>query len=207
MPFPLDAYAKRSIEQHFKKKGDFSWTEDFLLHVIDISGNKYDLHKAAIGLREVGTEKAVEPLRALLMYPNQDVKSVAIITIGHIAGANATPIFIEALENPAYREKNYALWAIADSGDERALPAVRRYLHKNKSRFKRVRQTPILHILDYVFRFINNAPDTKYVLEDIADVWFELPEREKKAIQGKYQELAAQFENSAKSQSLEPGPD
>jgi HEAT repeats len=194
MPFPLDAYTKRSIEHHFRKEGGFSWSEDFLLHVIDTSGSKYDLHKAAIGLREVGTEKAVERLRALLMYPNQDVKSVAILTIGHIAGAKATPIFIEALENPTYREKNYALWAIADSGDERALPAVRRYLHKNKSRCKRVRQTPILRILDYISRFLNTMPDARQMLDEISEVWFKLPERERKAIGRNYPELAAQFE-------------
>jgi HEAT repeat protein len=201
MPFPLSAYSKRFIEHHFGRKGDFSWSEDFLLRIIDTSGDKYDLHRAAIGLREVGTERAVEPLRALLLYPNQDVKSVAILTIGHIAGAKATPIFIEALENPAYREKRYALWAIADSGDERALPAVRRYLHKNKTRFKRVKQTPILHILDYVSKFLNALPEASKILDQIAEVWFELPERERKAIGRQYPELAAKFENTAKPPS------
>jgi hypothetical protein len=201
MPFPLNAYNKRSIEQHFGRKGNFSWSEDFLLHIIDTSGDRYDLHRAAIGLREVGTERAVEPLRALLLYPNQDVKAVAILTIAHVAGAKATPIFIEALENPAYREKHYALWAIADSGDERALPAVRCYLHKNRTRFKRVKQTPILRILDYVSRFLNALPEARNILDEIAEVWFELPARERKAIGREYPELAAKFGNTAKPPS------
>jgi hypothetical protein len=207
--FPLADHSRRSIEQHFRKKGDFSWTEEFLLDVIDTSGSKYDLQKAAIGLREVGTERALEPLRALLMYPNQDVKAVAILTIAHIAGAKATPIFVEALENPTYREKNYALWAIADAADERAIPAVLRYFHKNKNRLKsgRVRHTPILHILDYILRFLDTDPGARTMLGEAAEVWFGLPERDRKAISRKHPELAKQLEETARSQSPGITPD
>lgn len=209
MPFPLDNRGRQFIEQHFGKKGDFFWTEEFLLHVIDTSGSKYDLHKAAIGLREVGTERALEPLRALLMYPNQDVKTVAILTIAHIAGAKATPIFMDALENPAYRQKNYALWAIADSGDERAIPAVLRYLHKNKNRLKHghMKSTPILYVLDFTLRFLDTDPGARTVLGEVAEVWFGLPDRDRKAISRKHPELAKQLEETARSQSPGITPD
>lgn len=67
MPFPLNDHSKKSIEQHFQKKGDFVWSESFFPNILRTSGNKYDLRQAAIGLRAVGTEPAIEPLRAMLM--------------------------------------------------------------------------------------------------------------------------------------------
>jgi HEAT repeats len=203
MPFPLDNRGRQFIEQHFGKKGDFSWTEDFLLRVIDTSGSKYDLREAAIGLREVGIERALEPLRALLMYPNQDVQAIAILTIAHIAGARATPILVDTLENPAYRQKHYALWAIADAADERAIPAVLRYFHKNKNRLKhgRVKHTPILHVLDYILRFLDTGPSARTMLGEVAEIWFGLPVHDRKMISRKHPELAKQLEEAARSQS------
>jgi hypothetical protein len=66
----------------------------------------------------------------------QDVQCVAILTIAHLAREKATPIFSHALLDPTYREKTYAMWAINDAADERAIPAVLEYFTKNKSKLK-----------------------------------------------------------------------
>ena len=198
MPFPLSEHSRKSIEQHFRKKGDFVWSESFFLSVLHTSGNKYDLWQAAIGLREVGTEQAVEPLRAMLMYPNFDVQAVALLTIAHIAGQRATPIYIEALENPAYRQKDYALWAIADAADTRAIPHVSGYLAKNSKRFKsgKLRRTPLHYIIKYLARFSDTEAEAKVLLEKIPEVWFGIPEFDRKGISREFPKLAEQFNNA-----------
>ena len=66
----------------------------------------------------------------------QDVKCVAILTIAHIARESATPTISHALLDPVYREKAYAMWAINDAADERAIPAVLNYFAKNKAKLK-----------------------------------------------------------------------
>jgi HEAT repeats len=200
MPFPLQDFERRFIEEHFLKKGHFAWTEDFFLGVVRTSGSKYDLQKAAIGLRQVGTQKALQPLIVLLAYPDFDVQATAILTISHIAGARATPIFMEALASTAYRQKGYALWAIADSADKRAIPAVQRYLKKNKSRFKcgSVKHTPIRYVVDYLVRLTDCDDLAKPLLHEIADFWPGLPERERKEILAKHPELVTQLDKDAR---------
>lgn len=199
MPFPLNDYTRRSVERKFQKNGDFSWTEDFFLRVIDTSSSKHDLHGAAMGLREVGTEKALEPLRALMMYPNYDVQATAILTIAHIAGHRGTPVFIEALENPAFRQKGYALWAIADAGDATAIAHVSRYIAKTKSQIKRgrTRQTPVPYIVSYLARVFPTHPEATGMVDQIAEVWLALPEFERKGILLSHPQLAGQFESAA----------
>ncbi len=199
MPFALSDFQKRAVEGHFTNKGAFTWAESFFLHVIDSSGSKYDLLKAAIGLREVGTERAVEHLKALLMYPNFDVQATAILTIAHLAGPKATPIFIEALKNPAYRQKHYALWAIADAADARAIPDVSNYLEKNSKRFKsgKVKNTPLRYIIQYAARFSESDARAKAILEKIPEVWFGIRELERKGITRAFPQLAEQLNSAA----------
>lgn len=199
MPFPLSDFQKSSVERHFTNKGDFTWTESFFLHVIDTSSSKYDLHKAAIGLREVGTEEAVEHLKTLLMYPNFDVQATAILTIAHLAGPRATPIFIEALENPAYRQKQYALWAIADMADARAIPHVSNYLARNSKRLKsgKAKNTPLLYIVQYAARLSETDARAKAILDRIPEVWFGIREFERHGITRAFPRLVEQLDSAA----------
>ena len=131
MPFPLGKLEKDFVEKHFKRM-PFCWDEDFFLKVLEHPRNKHDVYWAAIGLREVGTDRSIEALKTLFAFPMQDVKCVAILTIAHVARETATPIFSDALLDPGYRDKTYAMWAINDAADERAIPAVLEYFSRNK---------------------------------------------------------------------------
>jgi hypothetical protein len=138
MPFPLDSTAERCIEQHFKRR-PFEWNESFFLSVLETSQQKYDIYWSAIALRRVGSDFSVESLRQLFAYPMRDVKCVSILTIAHIARERATQIFADALLDPSYREKGYAMWAINDAADARAVDAVLKYFHANRAKLKRGR--------------------------------------------------------------------
>jgi HEAT repeat protein len=96
MPFPLSDTDDGFIESHFERR-QFRWDEDYFLAVLEHPRSKHDVYWAAIALRKVGTEKSIEPLRALLTFPMQDVKCVAILTIAHVARERATPILSQAL--------------------------------------------------------------------------------------------------------------
>jgi hypothetical protein len=56
----------------------------------------------------------------------QDVKATSILTIAHIAGARETPFYAQALLDPGYPLKDYAMWAAEEPADERAVDAVAR---------------------------------------------------------------------------------
>src|SRR5215470_8461284 len=121
MPFPIDNndVSIGFIEKHFRKRA-FVWSEDYFFSILNAPRSKYDVYWSAIGLRRVGTERSVPVLLRFLTYPMQDVKCVSILTIAHIGRASVTPLLADALLNPEYREKVYAMWAILDAADERA---------------------------------------------------------------------------------------
>jgi len=202
MPFPLNEHAQRTIEKHFKKKiKGFSWTEECLLAAIDGAKSKDDVYWAAIGLRKVGTEKAIPILCSLLSHPMKDVKCVAILTIAHIGGGTATTILAEALLSTAYREKGYALWAIDDAADERAVPAVLAYFAKNKSKIKRGQHAAgtFVEIVTYLARCRHISPDAKQFLDEVPLFWRNICEGERTELKKRVPELAEQFEAAQRS--------
>jgi hypothetical protein len=134
LPFPLDAISRSFIEGHLKRKS-LGWEEGYFLETLG-SASKHDVYWAVIALRGCGTDKSVEPLKELLHHPMQDVKATSILTIAHIAGARETPFFAQALLDPAYSQKVYALWALEDCADERGADAVLEYFRANQSRIK-----------------------------------------------------------------------
>ena len=135
MPFPLAAGTRDTIERYFRRH-DLAWTEEFFVRVLESSERKHDVYWATIALRECGTATCLDALKAKLHYPMQDVKCTSLLTVAHIAGPSETPLYAAALLDPAYREKGYAMWAIRDAADARAVDAVLAYFRKNRSKLK-----------------------------------------------------------------------
>jgi len=200
MPFPLEPHSEETIEKHFRNRG-FLWTEEYLLSAIANARSKYDVYWAAIGLRKVGTDRAIPVLCTLLTYPMQDVKCVAILTIGHIGRENSTPILAEALLSPAYREKGYAMWAIADAADERAVPAVPAvlaHLKKNRSKIRRGKDSSgvLVDAVSYLAKHRHLSADAQKFLDEIPTYWHMLGEGERKELSKRVPDLVEQIESA-----------
>jgi len=95
-----------------------------------------EVYWAVLALRRYGTKKSIPVLKKLLYFPKQDVKACSILTIAQIAKETETEFYAEALSDPKYSEKGYALWAIFAVADNRAERAVTAYLKKNLSKKK-----------------------------------------------------------------------
>lgn len=200
MPFPLDSGTEGFVERHFRRR-QFQWDEDYFISVLEQPRSKHDVYWAAIALRKVGTGKSVEPLRALLTFPMQDVKCVAILTIAHIAHEKATPILSVALLDPNYREKGYAMWAIKDAADERAVPAVLEYFSKNKSKMKKgqLKNGTFVDGVEFLSKHAENHPEAQSFLNSIPTFWNKLLVGERTELQKRLPELAQHFEEASKS--------
>lgn len=134
MPFPLSEHEIAFVLRHFRKPKPFPWNEQTFLDIIAAPQKKMDCYYAAIALRDCGSASAVPALKSLLTHPMRDVKAVALLTIAHIARESESDFYGALLLDTSFREKTYALWAIADAADVRALPSVLAYLKKNHAR-------------------------------------------------------------------------
>ena len=135
MAFSVSPHDKRDISRTLgKRHRDFSWTEDFFIGLIDRNESKMDVYWSVIALRNCGTERSIASLKSLSTHQSQDVKATAILTIARIARATETDYYAARLIDPSYRAKPFALWAISAYGDERAIPAVRNFIMKNKKK-------------------------------------------------------------------------
>lgn len=133
MPFPLRPDEITDIAALLRRRHKaMPWTEEGLLGVVESPRYPIDVYWAAIGLRDCGTPRCVPALKALATHPKQDTKAVAMLTIAHVAGAAQTPYYAHCLLDPAYRAKEFALWAIGEDGDARALDAVHAYAHRRR---------------------------------------------------------------------------
>jgi hypothetical protein len=170
MPFPLDDFQRKWIESHFKKR--LEWTEDYFLSMLE-SSRKSDVWRAVVALRECGTVKSIPHLKKLLYHTTEDVKCTSILTIAHISREKETSFYAEALLDPKYREKVYAMWAIDDAADERAVKAVVDYFNKNKSKLKadKLRPDLIIHGVRYLARHFDNFPEIQKIFKMISDSW------------------------------------
>ena len=173
MPFPLGS-SQNSIEKHFRKRA-FVWSEDYFLSVLNAPRSKYDVYWSALGLRKVGSNRSIPALVNLLTYPMQDVKCVAILTIAHIGGASVTPLLVEALLSPNYREKDYAMWAIFDAADERAIPAVVEYFSKNRSKLRTGKLGSFGFGTRYLAKYRDSHHESRAFIEQIPTYWNRLP--------------------------------
>jgi hypothetical protein len=126
----------RDVVRRYLRRKDFDWSEEFFLTVLETPRNRMEVYWAVIGLRACGTERSIPVLRELLHYPMADVKACSILTIAQIAGSAQTQLYADALLDPKYPEKDYALWAIWAVGDGNAVDAVVAYFKKNMSRIR-----------------------------------------------------------------------
>lgn len=182
MPFPLSDFVRSTIVHHFRRK-DLEWTEDYFIRALE-SGQKHDVYWAAIALRACGTPRCVPALRSVLHFPMQDVKCTALLTIAHVVGPGETPLYAELLSSSEYREKGYAMWAINDSGDERAMDAVLSYFRKNWSRLKRGQLTngTLPDGIQYLRRVARDSGDIPAFFDQVKAVWSSLGEGEQSEI-------------------------
>ena len=192
MPFPLDS-GQDFIERHFRKR-KFVWSEDFFLSVLNEPRSKYDVYWSALGLRKVGSPRSIPILVSLLTYPMQDVKCVAILTIAHIGGASVTPLLADTLVSPNYREKGYAMWAILDAADDRAVPAVLQYFSKNRAKLRAGKLDAFGDGTRYLAKFMNISAEARAFVEEIPTYWSRLPEGTRVEMKKHVPELVAQIE-------------
>lgn len=176
MPFPasqllMDSVSRHllvdSVSRHFRRRA-LQWTEECFREVLRGQPSTKDLYHAALALRLCGTMGCIADLKKLLTFPNYDVQAVTLLTIAHIAGASETPLYIALLSHTRFRQKGYALWAIADAADERALDSVRAWLRKNRRRWAsgQLNWQSILHALTFLLRI---APDSEETAEALAN--------------------------------------
>lgn len=183
MPFPLESYSRQPIEHHFRRK-KLVWNEEYFLNVLNTSDKRYDIYWSVIALRDCGTMKAIPALKEKLSYPMQDVKCTSILTIAHIAGAKETNLYSEALSNPEYREKSYAMWAIKDAADERAVGSVLAYFKKNQSKLRNgnLANGTLAHGLEFLERYLNGNDEIHHFFSDVENFWEKLPRGEQTEI-------------------------
>ena len=114
----------------------------------------------------------------------RDVKSTSILTIAHIAGASETLFFAEALLSPSYREKGYAMWALRDAADGRAVESVLAYFRKNMAKLRRgeLVNGTLADGLEYLGRHASGQPATRAFFLQVRSVWDHLPSGERDEI-------------------------
>ena len=183
MPFPLESYIRQPIEHHFRRK-KLVWSEEFFVNVLNTSDKKYDIYWAVLALRDCGTTGCISALKEKLTYPMQDVKCTTILTIAHIAGAEETDFYAEMLSSPDYREKSYAMWAIKDAADHRAIKPVLAYFKKNYSKLKNGKLTngTLAHGLEFLGRHLKENNEIGDFFSEIKNVWEKLPQGERTEI-------------------------
>ena len=160
MPFQISAEKADEIASTLRRRHrGLVWSEEVLLGLIASDTSKMDVYWSVIGLRHCGTEHSIPALKALASYPVQDVKAAAMSTIATIAGASETPYYADCLGDPKYRVKDYALWAIGEVGDARALDAVHAYIKRNKRQLSQPPQDCRVHleIVAYFYRTLGPA--------------------------------------------------
>jgi hypothetical protein len=181
MPFPLDPTTEQFIKNHFRRKG-LRWEEDYFIEML-ASEQKYDVYWATLALRGCGTEKCVPPLKEKLYHPMQDVKCTSILTVAHVAGAGETPFYARALLDPGYREKGYAMWAIWDCADERAVDAVLQYFTRNRGKLRagKLANGTLVKGVEYLGRF-RGREDVNEFLGFVKSIWPDLPAGERQEL-------------------------
>jgi hypothetical protein len=183
MSFPLDEFTCGIIRKHFRRK-NLEWSEDYFIQVLETSSHKYDIYWAILALRDCGTSKPVPALKAKIHYPMRDVMSTSILTIAHIAGAAESSFYGEALLDPKYPEKGYAMWAIRVAADQRAAEAVLSYFRKNMSKIRRGKlyNATLPDGLEYLQRYLETQPGVSEFFQQIDACWESLAEGERQEI-------------------------
>ncbi|WP_169091601.1 hypothetical protein [Paenibacillus sp. PL91] len=156
MPFPNSESLQKAIQEYFKKPRVDHTSEEALIQILEERKNKHSIYYAILALRDVGTQKSISALKSLYDYPMQDIKDCSLLTISHIAGVSETDYYI-SIYNQKGTKKGYAIWAISDSGDERAFELVTSYLEKEYKKILAGKCNNDIFImgLQYLLRFIS----------------------------------------------------
>jgi hypothetical protein len=183
MPFPIDEYSKEVITSHFRRKR-LVWSEDYFIQKLDNPGSKYDVYFATIALRDCGTEKCIPSLKAKIYYPMQDVKCTSLLTIAHIAREKESDFYAQCLLDTKYREKGYAMWAINDAADQRAVEAVCAYFEKNNNKFSRglLANGTVVDGINFLLKQSTISARAKSFLNYVKEIWFNLPQGERQEL-------------------------
>jgi hypothetical protein len=130
--------------------------ERYLLEVLAVSHDRYDLTNANAALARVGSKAAIPALSAFIHHSVEDVKSSAIGALGILGDSSFTPLYLDALSDPSWASKTPAAAAIHRHGDERAIGPVIARLHAVLSRERR-RQiggwSEVMYALDFLRRW------------------------------------------------------
>lgn len=180
MPYPLDESLRQAIRDHFKRD-NLIWSEHWFIKVIQTSDRKYDIYWSVLALRDCGTDSCVPILKNLLSYPMRDVKCTSLLTIAHIAGHNETVFYAETLLNKDYREKVYAMWAIKDAADNRAIDSVLEYLLTNQSKWKNgaMPKDILPYALEYLSNFYDDDERLPKLFSEVTESWERISEVER----------------------------
>jgi hypothetical protein len=191
VPFPNDPILVQTICKQLRLD-ETNMTEDSLVKAILEPKRKMDVYWATIGLRSCGTERSIPLLRNLLMHPMKDVKCIAILTIAHIGGANETELYAEELLNPKYPEKGYAMWAILDAADERAVDAVLQYFHANQSRLFKGKLTngTLVDGMIYLDKYRNQSAEAYQFLQRLSTHWNTISNEEQRELSRRAPDMA-----------------
>jgi HEAT repeat protein len=142
--------------------------EPYLLEVLATSDDQYDLTFANSALSRVGSKVAIPALTALVHHPVEDVRCSAISALGVLGDPSLTPIYLDALSDRSWAAKLYAMKAIHQNGDERAIgPVVNRVhaiLGRERTRIV-VPWTEIMYALDYLRRWESADPRPQEAIE------------------------------------------
>ena len=181
--YPVDDFTKGAIIDYFRRK-KIVWNEEYFISMLENSPSRHDVYFATIALRDCGSERCIPALKAKLHYKMQDVKCTAILTIAHIAGEKETDLYAQCLLDPEYRQPAYAIWAIKDAGDERAISAVLGYFHKNRGKIRsgKLLNGTIADGLEYLQKFRTANEEVEKLFTFIKENWEALPLGERNEI-------------------------
>jgi hypothetical protein len=184
VPFPLNDHTRGAIERHFRKR-NLVWQEDYFLDVLKTSDKKHDIYWSVLALRNCGTAKSVPLLKEKLSFPMLDVQATALLTIAHLARAEETLLYAATLLDPGYKQKGYAMWAIRDAADERAIDAVLEYFAKNISKLKsgKLSNATLPDALEYLHRHAARDARIPDFFGKVRGFWDKLPGGERTEIQ------------------------
>lgn len=180
MPFSLSDHTREAVEHHFRRK-KLIWTESYFLQVLANSASKHDIYWAVLALRDCGTSNAIPALKQKLFYPMQDVRCCSILTIAHIAGSDETRLYAELLASPEYKDKGYAMWAIKDAADSRAIDSVLAYFKKNLGKLKSGNLTngTLVDGLEYLQKYLGENEAINSFFSEVKDFFDNLAQVER----------------------------
>jgi hypothetical protein len=180
MPFPLSDHTREAVQHHFRRK-KLVWNESYFLQVLANSASKHDIYWAVLALRDCGTSDSISALKEKLFYPMQDVKCCSILTIAHIAGPGETPLYAELLASPEYKDKFYAMWAIKDAADSRAIDSVLSYFKKNRAKLKSGKLTngTLADGLEYLQKYLSKNEAINSFFSEVKDFFDNLAQGER----------------------------